>query len=69
MPECGCRAVLTITRNVEGTTTNVVRGRIELTCRKPAGHPGLHHDSEHDESWEGELGRVTPLLRNEDELE
>jgi len=68
MSECGSRAMLAITQNVEGTTTNVVRERIELVCRKAAGHQGPHHDPDRGESWEGAAGKVATLLRNEDEL-
>jgi hypothetical protein len=69
MSECGCRAVLTITQSVEGTTTNVVRERIELVCREAAGHVGPHRDPARGESWEGSPNKVTTILRNEDELE
>jgi hypothetical protein len=67
MSECGRRATLVVTRSVKDTATNVARLRLELTCRKPSGHPGLHEDAEHNESWEERPGGRTTLLRHEDE--
>jgi hypothetical protein len=67
MAECGHRAVLVITRSVEGTTTSVARERVELVCGLPSGHEGEHRDRDRMESWEGEAGRITTLLRDESE--
>jgi len=58
-----------MTRSVEGTTTNVARERVELMCRLPSGHEGKHHDTVRKESWEGETGRITTLLRDESEAQ
>lgn len=69
MPECNHSAVLIITQSVEGTTTNLARARIALTCREPQGHPGPHRDPIHDETWDGEPDRVTTLLRHESEAQ
>ena len=65
--ECGHRAVLVITRSVEGTSTNVVRERFELRCQLPSGHAGEHRDLGADEAWQGEPERLTTLLRDETE--
>jgi hypothetical protein len=65
--ECGHRAVLVVTRSVEGTSTNVVRERIELRCQLEGGHTGEHRDPVADEVWQGERDRLTTLLRDETE--
>ena len=62
---CGTKAVLIVTRSVTGTSTNVAQRRAELVCDAPAGHDGPHSDSRHTETWEGELGKVTTLLRHQ----
>jgi hypothetical protein len=68
MSDCVHRAVLVITRTVEGTTTSVARARVELRCGLPAGHGGHHRDRDHGESWEDKPGQPqTTLLRHEDE--
>lgn len=67
MAVCGRRAVLYITRSVEGTSTHVARERVELACDLEAGHGGAHQDSAHDERWESGERDVTSLFRNEDE--
>jgi hypothetical protein len=67
MPECGQRAVLIITKAMEGTATNVARDRRDLCCTLPSGHPGSHHDAVKDEHWESAPGSVRTLLRDEDE--
>ena len=51
--------------SVTGTSTNVAQRRAELVCDAPAGHDGPHSDSRHTETWEGELGKVTTLLRHQ----
>lgn len=67
MSECGEQAVLLITMNPSGTTTNVARRRIELRCRLEAGHAGLHRDTERNEEWEPvKSGRATLLRQEED---
>ena len=67
MAVCGRRAMLYITRSVEGTSTHVARERVELTCDREAGHDGLHRDFSHDESWESGERDVTSLFRHEDD--
>ncbi len=56
-----------ITRSVEGTSTNVVRERVELRCQLESGHAGEHRDLGADEAWQGEPDRLTTLLRDETE--
>jgi hypothetical protein len=67
MSDCGHVAVLIITYNPSGTSTNVARRRVKLSCRLSSGHEGPHRDSEHEESWDGALGKTTTLLRDENE--
>ena len=63
---CGAKAVLIVTKSVQGTTTTLAQRRAELTCDAPAGHAGAHTDSTHGESWEAEAGKVATVLRHED---
>jgi hypothetical protein len=66
MSDCGERAILIITGEVEGTSTHVARRRTELRCKLPLGHVGAHHDPEHaGEHWDAAAGQVTTLLRHE----
>ena len=68
MAECGSRAHLIITLTPEGTTTNIVRRRMELRCGLVEGHDGPHRDEQHGEEWSAEgMGRPPMLLRHEDE--
>ncbi len=67
MPECGSRAHLIVTLTPEGTTTNIVRRRVELTCGLAQGHAGPHRDTKDGEEWEGNTLRPPTLLRHEDE--
>ena len=68
MAECGSRAQLLVTLTPAGTTTNIVRRRIELECMLPEGHSGPHRDEKQGEEWErGGTGRPPTLLRHEDE--
>lgn len=69
MSDCDHRAILVITRTVQGTSTSVARSRIELHCRLPTGHAGLHQDPSHRAEWEGGPGHHPTLLRHEDEDE
>ena len=66
MSECAERAVLIITRTVEGTSTAIVQQRLVLSCTLPQGHTGSHRSEEHDESWEAVEGKVATLLRHEE---
>ncbi len=67
MAECGSRAQLIVTLTPEGTTTNIVRRRIELKCGLGEGHEGPHRDELNREEWAGGIGRPPTLLRHEDE--
>lgn len=64
MTFCGHHAVLLVTQDVVDTSTSVARERIELRCDLPAGHPGAHRDAARGETWEGEPGKRTTLLRH-----
>lgn len=63
--KCGQRAVLVITREVAGTSTNIASRRVELTCDEPAGHDGSHRDHDSGEVWQSDPGKVPTLLRHE----
>jgi len=67
MAECGSRAHLIVTLTPEGTTTNIVRRRVELACSLAEGHAGPHRDAKFSEEWEGNSARPPTLLRHEDE--
>jgi hypothetical protein len=64
---CDARAVLLVTRQMEGTATNVARQRIELHCSLAEGHAGAHRDVSQDQEWQVEKGRPTLLLKDESE--
>jgi len=64
---CDTRAVLLVTRQVEGTSTHVARQRIELWCSLEAGHTGPHRDTEHEQEWEVVSGRQSMVLRDEED--
>jgi len=64
---CDARAVLIVTRQMEGTSTNVARERFQLHCGLENGHAGPHRDAEHAQEWELVQGRPTLLLRDEEE--
>jgi hypothetical protein len=66
MSECAERAVLIVTRTVEGTSTAIVQQRLVLSCTLPQGHSGAHKSDEHGESWEAAEGKVATLLRHEE---
>ncbi len=64
---CDARAVLIVTRQMEGTSTNVARQRFQLHCGLAPGHAGPHRDAAHEQEWELVQGRPTLLLRDEEE--
>jgi hypothetical protein len=64
---CDVRAVLIVTRQMEGTATNVARQRFQLHCGLEEGHSGPHRDAAHDQEWEIVKGRPTLLLRDEED--
>lgn len=67
MATCGQHAILIVTRRIEGTSTNVARRRVELTCGLEEGHAGPHHDDVNEERWEAESGHRQTLLKHEDD--
>ena len=64
---CDVRAVLIVTRQMEGTATNVARQRVELHCGLETGHSGPHRDAPNDQEWDIVQGRPTLLLRDEED--
>ena len=64
---CDVRAVLIVTRQMEGTSTNVARQRCELHCGLATGHTGPHRDAAFEQEWEMVQGRPTLLLRDEED--
>ncbi len=58
-----------ITISPEGTTTNVVRRRVDLRCELARGHTGRHRDGTNGEEWDiaASGSRPPTLLRQEDE--
>ncbi|MEI9949286.1 MAG: hypothetical protein WDO74_09945 [Pseudomonadota bacterium] len=69
MMACDARAVLLVTRQMEGTSTNVARQRIELYCSLPPGHAGPHRDENQKQQWVVVKGRASLVVRDEDEDE
>jgi hypothetical protein len=67
MKPCGRRAVLVVTRVVEGTSTSVARRRVELACQLETGHAGEHHDTQHGEKWADRASQIPTLLRHEED--
>lgn len=64
---CDARAVLIVTRQMEGTATNVAKQRIELHCSLSPEHAGPHRDAAHDQEWLVVQGRPSMVLRDESE--
>jgi hypothetical protein len=64
---CDARAVLIVTRQMEGTATNVAKQRIELHCSLSPEHSGPHRDGEHEQEWVVVQGRPSMVLRDESE--
>ncbi|HYQ41334.1 MAG TPA: hypothetical protein VER11_05190 [Polyangiaceae bacterium] len=64
---CDARAVLLVTRQIEGTSTNVARQRIELHCSLPPEHGGAHRDEKHAQEWVVVKGRASMVVLDEEE--
>ena len=64
---CDARAVLLVTRQMEGTSTNVARQRIELYCSLAPGHAEPHRDEKHAQEWVVVKGRASMVVRDEAE--
>lgn len=62
---CKHRAVVIVTRDVKGTSSNLAASRTELTCGKAEGHEGLHEDLAKSETWKDRGDVVTHILRQE----
>ncbi|HEY3254694.1 MAG TPA: hypothetical protein VGJ91_12125 [Polyangiaceae bacterium] len=69
MMACDATAVLLVTRQMEGTSTNVARQRIELHCSLSPGHEGPHRDETQKQEWAVVKGRASMIVRDEDEDE
>jgi hypothetical protein len=66
---CDARAVLLVTRQIEGTSTNVARQRIELHCSLLPDHGGPHRDETHAQEWVVVKGRASMVVLDEEEDE
>jgi len=66
---CDARAVLIVTRQIEGTSTNVARQRIQLFCSLPPDHSGAHRDEQHAQEWVVVKGRASMVVLDEEEDE
>jgi hypothetical protein len=66
---CDARAVLLVTRQIEGTSTNVARQRIELYCSLPPEHAGPHRDETQKQEWVVVKDRASLVVRDESEDE
>jgi len=64
---CDARAVLLVTRQIEGTSTHVARQRIELHCSLSPDHAGAHRDEAHAQEWVVVKGRASMVVMDEDE--
>jgi hypothetical protein len=67
MAACGHQAALVVTQVVDGTSTTIVRRRVDLTCGLASGHEGEHHDAVNSERWQGKPGERPTVLRHEDD--
>lgn len=67
--KCPHRAVLIVTRTVEGTSTSVARERKNLSCAMEVNHPGTHRDLQYEEDWNDEGNPLTHILRHEEDSE
>lgn len=65
MSQCAARAILIITKEMEGTATSVAKHRIELSCALAEGHEGRHHDAANSMQWEASASARPTLLRHE----
>ena len=64
---CDARAVLLVTRQMEGTSTNVARQRVQLYCSLLPDHAGPHRDETQKQEWVVVKGRASMVVRDEDE--
>ncbi len=64
---CVHRAVLIVTRSVDGTSTSIARERKNLSCALKTGHTGPHRDTQFEEEWADEGSTLTHILRHEED--
>lgn len=64
---CPYRAVLLVTRDMQGTSSSVAKERVELSCIEAEGHEGKHYDPRSGIRWDDQGKLVTTFLRHEDE--
>jgi len=64
---CDARAVLLVTRQIEGTSTHVARQRIELHWSLGADHEGPAREQRHAQEWVVVKGRPSMVVLDEDE--
>lgn len=66
---CPHRAVLLVTREIEGTSTSVASQRYNLRCCQEEKHSGPHRDAERGEEWEDQGPTLSHILRQEPEAD
>lgn len=62
---CRHRAVLIVTREVQGTSTTIARERKNLSCGLEKDHVGPHQDAQYEEEWQDDEKQLTHILRHE----
>ncbi len=62
--QCESRAILIVTREIAGTSTNVAERRVQLACALEKGHEGPHQDNSEGEEWEGAPGKAVTVLKH-----
>ena len=60
---CEHRAVILVTGDVPGTSSNIAKERIEINCDLGDAHEGQHQNDEHNEKWEDRGGPITHIVR------
>lgn len=63
---CKHRAIVIVTRDVKGTSSNLASSRTELSCTLEDGHEGQHED-EKGTKWKDRGDVMTHILRGEGE--
>ncbi len=64
---CKHHAVVIVTRDVRGTSSNLAASRTRIQCSKQEGHDGPHEDPTAGETWESRGDVMTHILREEGE--
>ena len=65
---CPYRAIYLVTREMQGTSSNVAKERVELSCDQPEGHEGPHRNTRRGLTWDDNGKSVTTIVRHEDEI-